>query len=1059
MLSKFFKTVSTTMVSVFSVALAMSTGIYSFGIAPYIHDYFNTRATEIVATEDGEQDTQYFKSDYATVNDMMEAKFAHIRKAVGEGTVLLKNNNKALPLSTQTNGRKTRVTMLGNASAHLAYSLDAGAGQIANANDVCKHFDEALRDGGFDVNQTMYDFYANSGVDQSNPAGYYGLVGDLIIGEVDPATFTNSVKDSIKEYNDVGIIVLKRNVGEGFDLWTGEDDQPIYQSGNGNKGIGTPIYGQSALELTPYELQTIELAKNAGFDKLILVLNSDHQIALNGLENDNGIDAVLQVGGMGYNGVDGLVDVLKGDVNPSGKLITAWSSNSLSSPAAQDLGSTAYLNSAEIETYFNKNEAGYEIGPSNPFRAIWYIAQKESIYVGYRYYETRYEDVVLGNGNAESKIGTFASTGNWNYDEEMAYTFGYGLSYSEFTQEYVGNPVWDAQDKTYTFKVKVTNVGDVAGRNVVQIYAQTPYTQTDIDRACEKSAIQLVNFGKTKLLAAGESETLEIVCDMHNIVSWDSLANGGEGGYILSEGNHYFALGNGAHDALNNVLAQKSLDGFNVNESKMDALGNADKVWSFKQGERDEETYSVSRYTGEEITNQFADADINYWLPEGEKVTYLTRNDYNTFPIAVDGEGNGRTSKQLTATPEMLLEMIGQTSVNGKDYSYGSLDEETKTVKNNANTSYQLSMMMGREYDDENWDLILDQLDITEMANLVGAGNGFTAACESITYGGSKDSDGPIGWYSSACAFDYTGDKWYNGYKGNGYGLPSRIYESTVVCAASFDRELEYERGELLGNEAIWLGRTGMWGISAANLARTAFSGRNGEYLGEEPMIAGYMGAAVSQGYSSKGGVAYTKHFAFNDQETNRYGMCTFMTEQEARELSLRCFEGILANEDGKTKSLGAMQSFSRIGCTWAGQSYQLMTQVLRNEWGFKGCVITDMAVPLLTYYHAPEAVKAGTDFFDTTSTALYAEVFFTPEKLAEDPVLHAALRQAAHRMLYVYVNSNAMNGVPVNAKIVDVTVWWEKAIVGIDIGLGVLALGSLIGYGVVTLKNRKEEI
>lgn len=1054
---KFFKTVSALTLSAFMIALAMSVGLYAFDMIPYVHEYFDTSSTEVVPIENGEErDTQYYKSDYNSVNEMMEAKFDYIRASVADGTVLLKNKDGALPLDTVTDGRKTKITLLGRASADLLYGMDEGAGVIENANDVCKHFDEALFDAGFDVNTTMYDYYASSPVEQCNPRGYYFLSGDLIIGEVSPTSFPTYVKNSVKEYNDVAVVVIKRNVGEGFDLYTGESEQPIYDTGSDGKGTGAPIYGQSALELTPNEKATVQFAKDGGFDKVILMLNSDHQIALGGLEKDDDIDVILQVGGLGYNGIDGFVDVLKGDVNPSAKLITAWPTNSLSSPAAQDLGSVAYANADYVENYFVENEEGYEKGEGNPFRAIWYVSQKESIYVGYRYYETRYEDIVLSQGNADSTAGAYASTGNWNYSEEMAYTFGYGLSYTQFKQDFLSSPEWDDEEKAYSFKVKVTNTGSVAGRDVAQIYVSTPYTKKDVEDKVEKSAIQLVNFGKTRLLEPGESQVLTIVCKLGNIASWDSFACGGNGGYVLSEGRHYFALGNGAHDALNNVLAKKEEDGVNVDKGKMDADGDADKTWYFDQSERDESAYSVSQYTGEKITNQFESADINYWLDSDEQVTYFTRSDYNTFPKAISGEGNGRTSSKLYATDEMVNEMIGQTSVNGKDYSYGSLDEESQDIKSEQNTSYQVSMMMGRDYDDENWELILDQLNLDEMADLVGAGNGFTAAAPSITYPGSKDSDGPIGWYSSACAFDYTGDKWYNGYTGNGYGLPSRIYSSTTVCAASFDREMGERRGKLLGNEGIWLGRTGLWGIGA-NIARTAFSGRNGEYLGEDPILSGYMGAATSSGYASKGGVAYVKHFAFNDQETNRHGGCFFMTEQEARELSLRSFELTVAGGD-ETKAMGVMCSFSRIGCTACGECYPLLTQVLRNEWGFKGCVITDTAVALLTYYHAPEWVKAGVDCFDTTSTALYADVYFTREKLAEDPVLHAALRQSAHRILYTFVNSNAMNGTPVNAEIVSVTAWWQTAVAGIDIGLGAIALAAFATFIIFSVKKEKEE-
>lgn len=1058
MKTRITKTVSAVMLTLFTVALAMSIGIYSFAISPYIHDWFNTSSTEVVSADpDENEDTEYYKMDYSSSDELMEAKIDHIRETVGEGTVLLKNTDNALPISTTTNGEKTKVTLLGQGSEDLVYGMDAGAGQVPNADTFCKHFDTALTDAGFDVNQTMVTYYENTGINQNNPAGYYGLSGDLIIGEADPCDFGTLQKDSIEEYNDVGIIVLRRNVGEGFDLWSGESDQPIYQSGTDTTGWSdTMIEGQSSLELVEYELELIKYAIDVEFDTLILVLNSNQQIALGDVQDLDGIDAIIQVGGLGYNGVDGVVDVLIGEANPSGKLVNLWSRNSLSSPAAQNMGSIAYSNIDEIEDYFAANEDGYEKGESNPFRAIWYVAQMESIYVGYRYYETRYEDVVLGQGNAESTVGAYNSDGNWSYEEEVMYTFGYGLSYTTFTQEFVGDPVWDNDAKTYTFTVKVTNTGEVAGKDVVQIYASTPYTETDIARGVEKSSIQLVNFEKTQEILPGNSVEVEVVCDLYNIASWDSLANNGDGGYILSEGEHYFALGNGAHEALNNVLAAKAADGVSVDTSKMDAAGNASLVWSFDQGSRDEETYSVSKYTGEDITNQFEDADVNYWLSDSEQVTYLTRDDWSgTFPIILEGETNGRTSVKLEATDDMLLELIGQTSVNGKDYSYGSLNyEASQEMVNGVDTDYQVSMMMGASYDDDAWALIIDQLSYDDMANLVATGNGFTYACDSITYPGSRVSDGPIGWYSTTIALPYSGDNRYNGFEGDIY---SRCYEGTLVTASTFNKDLEYERGVLLGNEALYFERTGIWGISAANLARTAFSGRNGEYLGEEPMIAGYMGAAVSEGYSSKGGVAYTKHFAFNDQETNRYGMSTFMTEQEARELSLRCFEGILSNEEGRTKSMGAMESFSRIGLTWAGQSYPLLTQVLRNEWGFEGCVITDMAVALLTYYHAPEAVKAGTDYFDTTSFDLYGE-YFSEENLKADPVLYAAVRQASQRILYTFVNSNAMNGISKNAELIHVTVWWEKAIIAINVTLGVLAVIPTALYGYFTIKDRRNE-
>jgi beta-glucosidase len=1058
MKTKIFKVASALGLGVFAATMAASIGIYRFSLDAYIHDYFGTKGTEVVNTGGDDQDTQYYKSEYKDTTELVEARLAYMKDSVSEGTVLLKNDGDALPIA-----KTAGITLLGRASADLAYGMDAGAGMIANANAMCKHFDQALKDAGYtNFNQTMYDYYAGVKMNQSNPAGYYGLKGDLIIGEPNPSEYSADAVESVKTHNDVGVIVLKRNVGEGFDLWTGESGEPVYQEGSGTTGSGDPIHGVSSLELTPNEKDLLQFAKD-NFSKVVVILNSNQQIAISGLNTDTKINAILQVGGLGYNGIDGLVEVLSGAVAPSGRLISSWAQNSLSAPATQDLGSVAFSNAEAIENYFVANEKGYTAGSENPFRAIWYVAQKESVYVGYRYYETRYEDDVLGKGNADSAAGTFGSVGSWNYAQEMGYTFGYGLSYTTFDQEYVSAPTFNDDAKTYTFKVKVTNKGAVAGKEVVQLWASTPYTQEDITDGCEKSAIQLVNFEKTGVIQPGQSETLTVTADLHNIASWDSKANDGNGGYILSQGKHYFALGDGAHHALNNVLAQKAKDGVSVNTSKMDEAGDASKVFSFNQGKRDTETYSVSEYTGVKTTNQLAGADINRWVDDTQKVKYLTRNDWNTFPKIIDGEANGRTSSKLTATDSMLKEMIGQTSVNGIDYSNGTLKDKTNKLTNSAATSYNISMMMGRSYDDENWDRILDQMTTGEMAALVGAASSMTKEVKSVSYPGGLQSDGPIGFYSAN--LEYKGTSYYNGFtgptdwKGNKYEgcIPSRSLEGTVVVAASFNKDLAARRGKLLGDESILLKRTGIWGISGTNIARTPFSGRSGEYYGEDPMMGAYIGGKVSKGFTSKGGVAYTKHFAFNDQETNRYGGSFYMTEQEAREISLRNFEGILANKkDEPSNAMGLMESFCRIGPDFVGENSGLMTQILRNEWGFEGVTITDMAVALLTYYHAPEMVKAGTDTFDTGSLDLYANVDFTDEKIAADPILHAALRQACHRTLYVFVNSNAMNGVAVNAKIVRKLAPWEVGLVWLNVGVGIIALGLTGAYVFFVIKDKK---
>lgn len=1052
MKTKIFRTLSALFVAVFAVALAITIGISAFNITPYINDYFGTLSSDVVNIDET-TDTEYYKSSYANSTEMVNAKIKNIKATVGEGIVLLKNDKvgekPALPLAS---GKK--VTLLGDGSVNAHFSLSSGASSISKGKELCAQIPASLTAAGLDVNQTMVDFYKTNNVERSTPRNFGSISGTMRLGQINPSAFTAKETESFAG-QDTAIVFLTRDIGEGFDYYTGESGQKTQETGSADEGIFPN------LELTPNEQALMKTAK-ANFANIIVVLNTDNAIAISGMDKDPQIKAILQVGGLGWNGAEALGEVLTGKINPSGRLAYTYAQNSLSAPATQDLGHVDFANAAEVKAWTMAESAKYGEGKgegTNQF-AQTYVMQKESIYVGYRYYETRYEDYVLGVNNAAGLAGMDAdivdrydtaqakriAPTEWTYGDQMGYTFGYGQSYTTFKQEFVGSPTVD--NGRYTFTVRVTNTGSVAGKDVVQIWAQTPNSATDRSRKVEKAAIQLAAFEKTGeaghmgekeetvLLKAGDHEDVKVTVDIRDIASWDSKANDGKGGYVLSEGAHYFALGNGAHDALNNVLAAKGLT--EAQKARMDGTGDAAKVWSFNQGSRDESTYSVSEYTGKIIENQLADLDINYWAPN--TVTYLSRGDWTgTFPKKAAGETNGRTSTKLTVNEKMKLELANMREINGKDYSNGSLAYEA-TRKHNleSGTKYQVSMMMGLDFDDESWDLILDQISLDDLSHLIAAANSFTYKCDSITYPGTVDGDGPTG---------FAGEMEYNGGK-----IAARIYEGECTLAATFSKKCAAQRGRFMGEDGLYLDKTSIWG-PGANLHRNPYSGRSGEYYSEDPMLAFLLGEAqVKTFQDEKGCIACPKHFAFNDQEANRYALATFLTEQEGREIVLRCFQGAFA-EGG---ALGTMTSFGRVGCTYVGAHYGLLTAILRNEWGFKGYSITDMAANGWTYMHGYESLLAGTDTFDTTSYDRFGSVDFTPEQLKSDPVLLAAARQAAKRMLYANVNSNAMNGISKNAKIISVIPWWQGTLIGICVGLGVIAAGLAAVSVVFMIKDKK---
>ena len=967
-LKRLSRGLTTVFTVIFTVVLGLTALAYQ--AEADVNQILGTSSYEIVQNEGAEEtDTRYFKQKTSSIDEFMQQKLDIIEQVTDEGTVLLKNEKSALPLAAGA-----RVTLFGRASYNSVYGGDSGNAQIGNLGNqnINWTFRRGLEEAGFAVNDEMWNFYARRNTAyNANPSA-----------EVAPDQLPMG---SVSGYADAGIVVLSRVTGEGGDAPDGY------------------------YELTQTELDLVAAAKEA-CGKVIVIINSPSPIAIHALKEDAGVGAILQIGGLGALGTVSVGKILAGEVSPSGKLIDTYAASSRSSAAYQSSGTVAYANADAVSAA--ATSIGIGAGGTK------YTVFSEGIYVGYKYYETRYEDCVLGQGNAASSAGTFMSEGNWNYDEEVDYPFGYGLSYTDFSQEIVDLTV---ENDVVTATVRVTNEGDVAGKEVVQLYVQSPYTEYDKENGVEKSAIQLVNFGKTGILQPGASAEVTLKMDLYNIASWDyNKAKT----WILDEGSYYFAVGESAHDALNNVLAAKGADVAGDKDLARGWENDAFRTlgeYEFTDAGFTTENGLFHNNTETAYTNRLDEADLNDLIGAGT-TTYLSRSDWSgTWTEGL---------KAVTATEEMI-DQIAFLS----DYQKGEPVGDTYTY--GADTAFNILMAKGKAYDDEVWEDILNQLMVEEMIAMVGKNFGAIDPVLGLNFPGTNDNDGvgsgPCVGYPSSLDTGSTvieGETKYS-------AIEPRMYPSETVEAATFNQQLVYDLGEVMSEDCFYTGMTTLWG-PGLNIHRHPYAGRNFEYFSEDSQMTYIMGAQITAGVQSNGVICGPKHFAFNDQETDRYGFAVYTNEQAGRENSLRGFEGAVA----VAKAKNVMTSLNRVGCRWMGINTALQNDVLRSEWGFDGYTITDNA---LEPYMCGRSIALGTDKLMLLPGNERNDEL-NKEALLADSTLFAAVRQACHRILYVYVNSKAMNGISADTQIVPVTPWWKTALVNVNVVLGCLVALGIVG-------------
>lgn len=941
-------------------------------------------------TEDNR--TEWYDRQYASKEEVLDAANDFVIEVEKEGIVLLKNENDALPLS----GKDAHISVFGKNSVNIVYSGSGSAS--SNSSTAQRTLYESLEAAGISYNETLKSFYEDSGKSgkgrPENPAMTSGQrLPGFGTGETPMDSYTPDVVDSYAGYQDAAVVVFSRIGGEGFDL-----PRAMEESFN-----GAAVAGASAdshyLELDENEKALLEHVKE-NFSKVIVVLNVGTTMEIPELKADEDIDAILWIGFPGATGIMALGQILTGtdtegnQISPSGHTVDTWAADFTMDP-----------------TWYNTGIYGSEYGNRYLYNGettdYAFVNYEEGIYVGYRYYETRgYEEAAADPQSV------------W-YENSVVYPFGYGLSYTEFD--------WDVSfgtdsgsgitaDDTLEVSVTVKNTGDYAGKDVVELYYSAPYDYES--PAIEKSHVVLGDFAKTDILTPGEEQTLTLTLDVEDMKSYDyaDANENGFSGYELEAGEYRIIIGSDAHTAKADAVYTLSED----LQLKTDM--NADG----------EET---------EVANAFDDVSAGIF----------GTNTYASYVSRKDFEGTLRTAylddAERTLTDELkeeLDESIKRKYTEpdaGKPWEVAGDAPATVPVNSGLSLRDMLYDEAGNyvgevSFDDPRWETLLNEISLDEMKNLVGFGAFRTSEVKGVDGVVGKpltvDSDGPSGFTSFLSESVVYG---------------TCAYQAECVMGSTWNVQLAEKMGELIGEEGLAGNEKGDglpysgWYAPAVNIHRSPFAGRNWEYYSEDGLLSGKFAAGVIKGAGKKGVYCYVKHFAVNDQETDREynGILVWANEQSMREIYLYPFE-IAVKEGGAT---GMMSSFNRLGMKWAGGSYALLTQVLRDEWGFHGSVITDYS--LNTYTHVDEMIRAGGDLFLTQDVKTFG--------MEDDATQIAMLRQSTKNILYMVANSSAMS-ISTDGYLRPV---WQIVMICVDIVI-VAALALWGMFAVRSVKKKEQQ-
>lgn len=986
-----------------------------------IDKFLGTKSSAMV-TDSTDEDMYTYKSDYSSTTELLDSIEDLGERMSEEGTVLLKNENNALPLSKD---ETQKLSLLGFSSYYPVQGGDMGSSLNENKGTDADTVDfvEALNAKGFGINEDLQKLYKSLEADfktevnmWGNIMEYYHITApatDGVFASKEPSqekmdSVDDKWKDSMDDYN-VMLVTIGRSSTENGTYLPGVDGVDASQDLNQTDPLGLSDDERDLINAA------VEAKENNG-GKVIVMLNNANAMEIDEIKNNDGVDAIMEIGFPGGYGFYGVADILSGEANPSGHLTDTYAVTNANSPAAQNFGNYEWTN-ADPSVNINAEEV-----------------EAEDIYTGYKYYETRYADTVLGQGNADATVGS--STGKaWNYDDEVSYPFGYGLSYTTFEQTLKSVDV-DLANRTVTAEVDVKNTGDVAGKDVVQLYTSVPYTDYDVENKVEKSAVQLLDYEKTDMIEPGESQTVTITADAQDMASWDSSCEneaGTTGNWILDNGTYYFTVGNGAHEAVNNVLAAQD----------QDVEGNKDNVQTWELGDFDSSSFAVT-LNGTPVENQLQDADLNNWLED--TVTYLSRNDWEgTWP---------ETYKDLTATDEMISTMAD-------DYSDIEANGDPSSVTFGADNGMTLANMKGVEdITDERWSTLMDQLTLEECLIRTGLGGTSTKVIESITSPEAIQNDGPngfnsypLGQYANSDAS--TGDPCVIAEDDPNRDYKMGVMANDTVIGQTFSKQLAAEWGKAVGNYSLWANTAIWWGVGT-NLHRTPYNARNHEYFSEDAVLTAGQGAAIIKAGHDYGVLIAPKHLAFNDTEINRTGIAEFMTEQAARENELRGTQSCI--EDAN--ALAVMTTYNRVGCVTSNAHTGLLLNILHKEWGFKGLMSEDFIQdPAYTKIHM--AVHNGVTMTCNTGDNTMAAVeavwpYWSVENASQSEELLTDLKQAMLYQNYALANSNAMDGMSTSTHIEKLNTWYDNLITGLRIGFGVLTVLCAAMY-LLGLKKKEQ--
>ena len=864
-----------------------------------------------------------------TLSDATVSKANELAKDVqSEAVTLLKNDDSNLPLS----GKK--VNVFGWGSTNPVYG-GTGSGSMSKQYKTVSLLD-GMKQAGLKTNTELSKLYTDYRKDRPE-VGMFAQ--DWTLPEVPAKQYSDKLVSDAKDFSDEAVVVLTRVGGEGADLPTDMKAKGITYKNN-SKDYDDFQKGESFLQLSKTERDMIDLV-TSNFKKVTLVYNGANTFQFDFLNDYPQIQSVVWCPPAGQTGFSALGEVLAGETNPSGKTSDTFLKDLTKSVSYNNFGKFEYTNMAD-------KAAKYKGFTGDDVTAIpGFVNYSEGIYVGYKFYETASDEGLI------------------NYDDTVAFPFGYGLSYTSFDQKldsvkYKGGKV--------TVTATVTNTGDKAGKDVVEVYYNPPYT----DGGIEKASKNLAGFEKTKELQPGESQKVTVKFDDDDMASYDYK---GAKAYVLEKGDYDISIQSDSHHMIDHK-----------------AITVKDTVTY----DSDSNTHNGDKTVA---TNQFDDV-------VGD-VTYLSRADHFA------------NYKEATAAPTNfeMSDKAKETFYNNSNYDPKKFDKDSdKMPTTGAKNGLKLSDMYGKDYDDADWDKLLDQLTFDDMDNLIANGGYGTQAVKSVGKIQLTDADGPASLNN------------------NFTGVGSIGFPASTAFACTWNKDLAKQFGEMIGDMAHDMHVAG-WYAPAMNIHRNAFSGRTFEYFSEDSLLSGVMASSEISGAKSKGVYSFMKHFALNDQETKRTEMlCTWTNEQAMREIYLKPFE--MSVKEGGAQAV--MSSFNYIGNTYAGADSALLQTVLRGEWGFKGFVLTDYFGGY-GYQNADQEVRAGND-------SMLATTKITNHITDKSATSVKAMRQAAHNILYTAANSwQYANGEPKVA-----TPIWKTAMY---VAWGVVAV-LVIGLEFLTIKR-----